>query len=98
MLTIRRLLAGTNRLRFAATLASTAAADDGRNKGRANSHNDDELGALFTGPACEVSQGEGHLQFVNGRSPFRGASRGAYGGIFFAGGGTTVPTSRPEAS
>jgi len=99
MLTIRRLLAGAIGLFFAATVATTAAADDGRSRGRANSHHDDEARALYTGPACEVAHEDGgHLQFVNGRSPFRGGSHGAYGGIFFAGGGTTVPTSRPEAS
>ena len=98
MLTIRRLLAGAIGLLFAATFAPTAAADDGRNKGRAKSNHDEER-ALFTGPACEVAHEDaGHLQFVNGRSPFRGSSHGAYGGIYFAGGGTTVPTSRPEAS
>ena len=53
----------------------------------------------FASASCEVPGG-GNVQFVNGRSPFRGSSRGAYGRIFFAGGGTTVPprknSSGPE--
>ena len=98
MLTIRHVLAGAIGLLFAAAVASTAAADEGRNKSRGRSHHDDEGRAQFAGPACEVANEGGHLQFVNGRSPFRGSSHGAYGSIFFAGGGTSVPTSKPAAS
>jgi hypothetical protein len=92
MFTIRQVLAGATGFLLLVTVATTAYAKDGRNKDRSGSRDDDSR-HFTAGPACEVSH-EGHLQFVSGRSPFRGGSRGSYGGIFFAGGGTTVPKNQ----
>src|SRR5262245_41229329 len=96
MLTIRQVLAGTTGLILVAAMASTVSAEGKRNRGNGGSQGDDDARA-FSGPVCEVAS-DGHLQFVNGRSPFRGSSHGAYGGIFFAGGGTTLPTGSSARS
>ena len=95
MLTIRQVLAGAAGFLLLATVATTAYAKDGRNKDRSGSRDDDGRSQFTAGPSCEVSR-EGHLQFVSSRSPFRGGSRGSYGGIFFAGGGTTVPRGQEK--
>ena len=95
MLTIRQVVAGTTGVLLVAVMASTASAENRRNRDRRGSHDDGDARA-FAGPVCEVS--DGHLQFVNGRSPFRGNSQGSYGGIFFAGGGTTLPTGSNRSS
>jgi PEP-CTERM motif len=95
MFTIRQVLAGVTGFLLLAAVTSTAYAKEGRNKERGGSHHDEDSRSFSAGPSCEVSH-EGHLQFVSSRSPFRGGSRGSYGGIFFAGGGTTVPTRHNE--
>jgi hypothetical protein len=102
MLTIPTVLA-TRATVFAVAVAvaSTVSAEGRRNNGSRDggSHDGDSSRAQFAAaPACRVSSG-GHLQFVSSHNPFRGGSRGAYGAIFFAGGGTTVnPRSHSESN
>src|SRR6266550_3800703 len=100
MLTYRYLLAGMTGLALALAVVATASAE-GRRHGssRNGGPNDaeDSSRSQFAAPACNVPH-DGHVQFVNNRSPFRGTSRGAYGGIFFAGGGTTVSAGNSSRS
>ena len=96
MLTHRHLVAGTTALVLTLAGASGAAAGGRRNGNSQNGGSSDEGNAsrFASGPSCDVSR-DGRVQFASGRSPFRGSSRGAYGHIFFAGGGTTVPAGNP---
>lgn len=92
MLMHRDWLAGMTALALAvggtATLSAAGKHDGGsRHEGR---HEGNSASQFTSGPTCDVPR-DSHVQFTNGRSPFRGSSRGAYGNIFFAGGGTTVP-------
>jgi len=101
MLTIPRVLvSGATGLVLAVAVVSTASAEGRRNHGsrEGGSHDGDSSRAQFAAaPACRVPSG-GHLQFVSSNNPFRGGSGGAYGAIFFAGGGTTVnPRSHSES-
>src|SRR5438128_8707032 len=92
MLTHRDWLAGLTAVALTVTAAATASAagkHDGRSHGGGNDDNNSSS-RFTTGPTCDVPH-DSRVQFTSGRSPFRGSSRGAYGHIFFAGGGTTVP-------
>src|SRR3954469_14807463 len=95
MLTHRLWFAGMAAAALTVSVAATASAGerhDGRS--RRGGGNDDNSPARFaSGPTCDVPR-DSHVQFTSGRSPFRGSSRGAYGHIFFAGGGTTVPNGK----
>jgi hypothetical protein len=103
MLAHRLLLGGMTAVALTVAMASTASAAGGPNgnsRHNSGSHGDDNSPrSQFGAASCDVPRGGG-VQFVSSRSPFRGSSRGAYGRIFFAGGGTTVPSgnsSRPAA-
>jgi hypothetical protein len=98
MLTYRHFMAGMTGLALSVALVSTASAGERRGSSRNGGSHDDEDSSRFSSAVCEVSHNDGHVQFVSGRSPFRGSSRGAYGGIFFAGGGTTVPATHSSTS
>jgi hypothetical protein len=91
MLTQRHFVAAMTGLALAATLGATASAEERRNDGSRHRGSHEDSSQFVSAPACSVPH-DGHVQFVNDRSPFRGSSRGAYGHIFFAGGGTTVPS------
>src|SRR3954469_9976727 len=95
MLTHRLWFAGMAAAALTVSVAATASAGerhDGRS--RRGGGNDDNSPARFaSGPTCDVPR-DGHVQFTSGRSPFRGSSRGAYGEIFFASGGTTVAPAK----
>jgi len=91
MLTQRHFVAAMTGLALAATLGATASAEGRRNDGSRHRGSHEDSSQFVSAPACSVPH-DGHVQFVNDRSPFRGSSRGAYGHIFFAGGGTTVPS------
>jgi hypothetical protein len=98
MWTYRFWLAGITGLLLTAAVTATVAAEGRRNAdSRGNGSNDDSSPSRFSAASCEVPR-DGHVQFVNGRSPFRGSSRGAYGRIFFAGGGTTVPRANSNST
>jgi len=99
MLTHRHVLAGIITVVLTVAVVTTAFAGGKRNGSRDDrSHHDEESSSRFRGAAvCDVPR-DGHVQFVNGRSPFSGTSRGAYGHIFFPGGGTTVPPTSPSGS
>jgi hypothetical protein len=99
MLTHRNFVAGTTALAltFAVASAATAAGrrnGDSRQGGAGENANSS---SRFAGPSCDVPR-DARVQFASGRSPFRGSSRGAYGHIFFAGGGTTVPAGNSGGS
>ena len=95
MLAHRLLLGGMTAVALTVAMASTASAAGGPNgnsRHNSGSHGDDDSPrSQFGAASCDVPRGGG-VQFVSSRSPFRGSSRGAYGRIFFAGGGTTVPS------
>jgi hypothetical protein len=93
MLTHRYFNAGVTGLALSIALVTTASAGEKRNGNSRHGGSHDEDSSRFATAVCEVSR-DGHVQFVSDRNPFRGSSRGAYGGIFFAGGGTTVPVSK----
>jgi hypothetical protein len=100
MLAHRFFLAGMAAFALTVAVASTASAAGGRNGGsrHGGSHDDEDSSrSRFGSVSCEVPR-DGHVRFVSGRSPFRGSSRGAYGRIFFAGGGTTVPSGNSSGS
>jgi hypothetical protein len=95
----RQFLAGMTGFVLTVAVASTATAAGGRHGDSRDSgrHDGDDSGRFASAPACEVPR-NAHVQFVSGRSPFRGSSRGAYGHIFFAGGGTTIPRGNSSGS
>jgi len=97
MLTHRDFIAGVTGLALSVALVTTASAGEKRNGSSRHGGSHDEDSSRFATGVCEVSR-DGHVQFVSDRNPFRGSSRGAYGGIFFAGGGTTVPAAHTSAS
>jgi hypothetical protein len=94
MLTHRDWLAGMTAMALMVTVAATASAA-GKHEGRSQhgAGNEGNSSRFTSGPTCDVPR-DSHVQFTSGRSPFRGSSRGAYGHIFFAGGGTTVPKGK----
>jgi len=97
MLTHRDFIAGVTGLALSVALVTTASAGEKRNGSSRHGGSRDEDSSRFATAVCEVSR-DGHVQFVSDRNPFRGSSRGAYGGIFFAGGGTTVPAAHSSKS
>ncbi len=97
MLTQRHFVAAMTGLALAAAMGATASAEGRRNDGSRHRGSHEDSSQFVSAPACSVPQ-NGHVQFVNDRSPFRGSSRGAYGQIFFAGGGTMVPSGSSSGS
>jgi len=97
MLTHRDFIAGVTGLALSVALVTTASAGEKRSGSSRHGGSRDEDSSRFATAVCEVSR-DGHVQFVSDRNPFRGSSRGAYGGIFFAGGGTTVPAAHTSTS
>jgi hypothetical protein len=98
MLTHQGVLAGMTAVVLTVAIGSTASAG-GKRDGDARdgkSHHEEHSARFGSAAVCDVPQ-NGHVQFVNGRSPFSGSSRGAYGHIFFAGGGTTLPSANSSA-
>jgi hypothetical protein len=99
MLTHRHVLAGLTTAALTVAVVSTASAGGKRNRDsrEGRSHNDEHSSRFQGAAVCDVPR-DGHVQFVSGRSPFSGTSRGAYGHIFFAGGGTSVPPASASGS
>jgi hypothetical protein len=99
MLTHQSMLAGMTAVVLTMAVAATASAGgkrDGASRDGRSHH--DEHSSRFGAPAvCDVPH-DSRVQFVNGRSPFSGSSRGAYGNIFFPGGGTAIPSAKSSGS
>jgi len=98
MLTHRYVLAGITAVSLTVAVAATASAD-GRREGSRNgrAHHEENSARFASAAMCDVPR-DGRVQFVSGRSPFSGSSRGAYGHIFFAGGGTMIPSAKSSVS
>jgi len=99
MLTHRDVLAGMTAIILTVAVVSTASAggkrDGGSRDGR--SHHEGNSSRFGSAAVCDVPH-DSRVQFVNGRSPFSGSSRGAYGNIFFPGGGTAIPSGKSSGS
>jgi len=99
MLTHRDVLAGMTAVVLTVAVASTASAggkrDGGSRDGR--SHHEENSSRFGSAAVCDVPH-DARVQFVSGRSPFSGSSRGAYGHIFFSSGGTMLPSGKSSGS
>jgi len=97
MLTDRRFVAALTGFALSAAMVATPSAEGRRNEGSRHRGAHEDSSQFMSAPACSVPH-DGRVQFLNGRSPFSGASRGAYGHIFFGGGSTTVPSGTSSRS